>query len=70
MTPEQEHDFVTRLNNIELQLGEMEETLAFIKETMVKADGTITKVAAEVMPTLNSVMESPMLKMLTGGKKK
>jgi len=43
---------------------EMREDLKFIKETLVKADETITKVAADVMPTLESVMQSPMLKML------
>ena len=37
--------------------------------TLVNADGTITKVAAEVMPTINELMQSPMLKMLGVGKK-
>lgn len=43
--------------------------LEFIKETIVKADTTITKVAAEVMPTINQLMESPMIKMLAGKRK-
>jgi arsenate reductase-like glutaredoxin family protein len=60
------HDDIVRLNNEHV---EMRETLNFIKETLVKADTTITKVAAEVMPTINQLMESPMIKML-GGKKR
>ncbi len=63
-------DIERRLDDIAEELSDIKKTLEFVKETMVKADGTITKVAAEVMPTLNSLMESPMLKMLTGGKKK
>jgi hypothetical protein len=58
-----------RITAIETDLREIKETLEFVKETIVKADTTITKVAADVMPTINSLMESPMLKML-GGKKK
>jgi len=58
-----------RLASIESDLKEIKETLDFIKATIVQADSTITKVAADVMPTLNQVMTSPMLRMLTGGKK-
>ncbi len=53
-----------RFTDIELDLKEIRSDLAFIRETLVKADATITKVSAEVMPTLDSVMQSPMLKML------
>lgn len=64
-----QEEMETRILDIQADLTEMKETLAFIKSTMVNADTTITKVAAEVMPTINSLMESPMLKML-GGKRK
>lgn len=59
-----------QLDDMQRQLDEIKVTLDFIKDTIVRADSTIDKVAAEVMPTLNQVMESPMLRMLTGGKKK
>ncbi len=58
-----------RIARIERDLESIKETLEFIKSTMVNADTTITKVAAEVMPTINGLMESPMIKML-GGKKR
>lgn len=59
-----------KIKNIEIQLNDIKDTLAFIEATIVKADTTITTVAAEVMPTINSLMESPMLKMfLPKGKK-
>jgi hypothetical protein len=58
-----------RFNDIALELQEIKETLTFIKTTMVNADTTISKVAAEVMPTINGLMESPMIKMLGGRKK-
>lgn len=65
-----EADVDARIRSIEYQLEEIGKTLEFIKNTIVRADSTIDKVAAEVMPTLNQVLESPMLRMLTGGKKK
>jgi hypothetical protein len=46
------------------QLIGMRADLDFIRETLVKADTTISKVSAEVMPTLDSLLKSPMLKML------
>lgn len=50
--------------DIQLQLSEIRETLVFVKDTIVKADTTITSVAEQVMPTINDLMKSPMLKML------
>ncbi len=64
MTDDFEYDAVNRLNQIELELMEIKATLDFVKETIVKADTTITTVAAEVMPTVNDLMSSPILKML------
>lgn len=63
-------DLENRIAVLESDIAEIKETLAFIKNTLIKADTTIAKVAAEVMPTINGLMESPMLKMLSGGKKK
>lgn len=58
-----------RIMALEEDLQEIKGTLEFIKDTMLRADSTIAKVAEQVMPTLNEVMQSPMLRMLTGGKK-
>lgn len=58
------------IHKIEGELAEIKESLAFIKDTMIRADTTIAKVAEQVMPTLDELMKSPMLRMLTGGKKK
>lgn len=59
-----------RIAGIETQLKDIGNTLEFVKSTMVSADTTISKVAAEVMPTINELVQSPMLKMLGVGKKK
>ena len=61
MTNEEIEDMLASLT---AQHIEIRKDLEFIRETLVKADATITKVSAEVMPTLESVMQSPMLKML------
>lgn len=55
---------------VKAELDDISTTLAFIKDTMIRADSTIAKVAEQVMPTLDELMKSPMLRMLTGGKKK
>jgi len=64
------YNIPVRIAAIESDLKEIRETLTFVKDTLVNADTTITKVAAEVMPTINELMQSPMLKMLGVGKKK
>lgn len=69
MIPDEEY-WDKRFMDIEDQLKEIKQMLDGIGSTLVTADTTIQKVAAEVMPTLNEVMQSPMLRMLTGGKKK
>lgn len=53
-----------RLDSIERELSEIKATLDFIRDTIVKADTTITTVAEQVMPTVNSLLDSPMVKML------
>jgi hypothetical protein len=63
------YDTVEDIMQIKADIRDMKATLEFLKTTVISADTTITKVAADVMPTLNSVMESPMLKMLVGKKK-
>lgn len=59
-----------QIADLTFQVAEMQETLNFVKEHIVKAAGTIEKVGEEVMPTLDSLMKSPMLKMILpkGGK--
>jgi hypothetical protein len=57
-----------RIAALESQLEDIRETLSFIKDTIVKADATITAVAEQVMPTVNELMQHPMLKMLVGKK--
>lgn len=63
MTPEQENDIITRLVNIEKTTEDMQ-------AKMTSTEEMIRKVAAEVMPTINELMQSPMLKMLGVGKRK
>jgi hypothetical protein len=53
-----------QLADMEASLLIMRRQLDAISETLIKADTTITKVAAEVMPTIEGLMKSPMLKML------
>jgi len=59
-----------RIAGLEAQLAEMQKTLEDIQQVLVNADATITKISDEVKPTLDQVLASPMLRMLTGGKKK
>jgi hypothetical protein len=55
---------------IQDQLKEIKEELAFIKEHIVKSAEVIEKVGAEVMPTINGLMDSPMIKAIIGKKLK
>lgn len=59
-----------RMAGIEHDLHEIKDTLDFIKATIVKADTTITTIAAEVKPTLDALTGNPMVKMFLkqGGK--
>lgn len=41
-----------------------------LSEEIIKATQTIEKVSIEVMPTINGLMENPMLKMLLNKGKK
>ena len=61
--------FTAQLAALEAELKDIKVTLAFIEEQIVKSSNVIDKVSAEVMPTINSLMESPMLKMLGMRKK-
>lgn len=67
MDEAQTADFIERLEG---QLSEIQSDLTFIKEHIVKSAEVIEKVGAEVMPTLNNIMESPMIKALVGKKLK
>lgn len=53
-----------KIDSLLAEHARMREDLEFIRATLVKADATISKVSAEVMPTLDSLLKSPMLKML------
>lgn len=53
-----------QITAMQADLDEIKETLAAIKEAMVNTETVVRKVAAEVMPTIESLMKSPMLKML------
>lgn len=53
-----------RLEQIEIELREIKATLEFVKDTIVKADSTIATVAAQVMPTITELSNSPIIKML------
>lgn len=58
-----------QLTAIQQDLDEIKQTLADIKETMVNTQGIVQKVGDEVMPTVNALVESPMLKMFLPKKK-
>lgn len=53
-----------RISKIESDLSDIQKTLDNIMGILVKADQTITSVAEQVMPTINELMQSPILKML------
>ena len=53
-----------QLESLTQEIAEIKKTLDFIRETIVKADTTISTVAEQVMPTVNSLLESPMVRML------
>lgn len=53
-----------QLAEIEQQLTEMRQDLAIVFETINKAETVIARVGDEVMPTLDKIIKSPMLKML------
>lgn len=57
-------DMDERFEAMEMDLKEIKATLEFVKDTIVKADDTIQKVAADVMPTITELTKSPLLKML------
>lgn len=59
-----------QIQSIQEDLNHIKDELKFIRETIVKADTTITTVGEQVMPTLNGLMNSPMLKMLIPKDKK
>jgi hypothetical protein len=63
------HSAIAMFKRTEEMQAEIMVTLQFIKETLVKADTTIATVAEQVMPTVNELLASPMLKMLGIGKK-
>lgn len=52
------------LTEIESDLAEIKSELAFIKEMLVRADTTIATIAQQVMPTIEEISKSPLLKML------
>jgi len=53
-----------RLTKIEQDLAEIRETLTLVKDTMLKADAAIATIAAQVMPTIDQLTKSPLIKML------
>lgn len=59
----------SRIGELETSVMRVESGLADIKVVIDKANTVIEKVGAEVMPTLNSLMESPALRMFIGKKK-
>jgi hypothetical protein len=52
------------LIQIDQTLTDLERRIANMESKMTSTESVIQKVAAEVMPTINQLMESPMLKML------
>jgi predicted transcriptional regulator len=58
-----------KIAEIDARLTEIEHHLKNLSVKATSVEETIRKVAAEVMPTINELMKSPMLKMLGVGKK-
>lgn len=56
--------FLEQIELIKEQHKLIRSDLDFIKEHIVKADETIQMVSKEVMPTIDSLMKSPLIKML------
>lgn len=67
-------DRITRiqdeLSDIRLTLNEIHQYVMDTREDMTAAKVTIDKVASEVMPTIDNLLKSPMLKMLLPKDKK
>lgn len=67
-------DRITRiqdeLSDIRLTLNEIHQYVVDTREDMTTAKVTIDKVASEVMPTIDNLLKSPMLKMLLPKDKK
>ena len=59
-----------KIEMVENELRIIREQLDAIKQTMVNTEAIVQKVASEVMPTLDSLMKSPMLKMFLPKEKK
>jgi hypothetical protein len=57
-------EYELAIADIEKDLAEIKVTLAEVLEYMVKADKTISTIADQVMPTIDQLTKSPMLKML------
>ncbi len=49
---------------IDTELKEIRATLDLVKETMLRADAAIANIAGQVMPTIEELSKSPLLKML------
>lgn len=59
-----ESTVINKIESLQQDLDEIRGLLHFIKDTIVKADTTITTVATQVMPTVDALMKSPIVKML------
>lgn len=51
-------------DDIESRLTRLESKVDKIMDLIAKADSTISKIAEQVMPTIEDLMKSPLLKML------
>lgn len=57
------------LAQVKESLADIKESLIFVSGMMAKADEVISSVTKEVMPTIEALTNSPMLKMLGIGKR-
>jgi hypothetical protein len=66
-----EYDSVGKqIGQLRAQMAVMQAAIDRIEHTINKADGTISNVAEQVMPTVESLMNHPLVKGLSFGKKK
>ncbi len=52
------------MDDILARLTRIEETMTRIEEAILKTTAVVDKVGAEVMPTIEALMENPMIGML------
>jgi hypothetical protein len=59
-----------QLDRLTLDVANLRDEISAVRADIAKATGVIEKVGAEVMPTINSLLDNPAIRMFVGSKKK